>query len=53
MMWAAYEQEELGLSREQVLANAAARGQDSEKTQASINEMLDRVAGIETPAEGG
>lgn len=52
MMWAAYEQEELGLSREQVLANAAARGQDSEKAQSSIGAMLDRVAGIAEPEAG-
>lgn len=45
-MWAAYEQEELGLPRERVLANAAARGQDSERSQASIGAMLDRVAGL-------
>lgn len=53
MMWAAYEQEALGLSREQVLANAVARGQDSEGAQTSINAMLDRVAGGEPPATGG
>ncbi|MFT5423270.1 MAG: hypothetical protein ACI89L_001044 [Phycisphaerales bacterium] len=44
MMWAAYEQQELGLSREEVLANAAARGQDSEKMQELIGSMLDRLA---------
>jgi|GEM_PF-3097822 len=43
-MWAIHEQETLGLSREEILANAAARGQDSERAQAFVASVLDRVA---------
>lgn len=53
-MWGAYEQQALGLSREQVLANAAERGQDSERAQEFMGTMLDRMAAppADSPDQG-